>query len=92
MRAGLAGIGLIFGIAALSFARADDPPLWSTLAEKCSADGAHDYVPDLHGGWVCALQRDDPPPVGPERCQWAMAHGYIFDGKAAGCLPDQPLR
>ena len=32
---------------------------------------------------------DVEPPIGPGRCQWGMAHGYIFDGDAFGCLPDQ---
>jgi hypothetical protein len=27
---------------------------------------------------------DVEPPVGPGRCQWGMAHGYIFDGDAFG--------
>lgn len=43
--------------------------------------------------YACLTPTQDlPPPVGPERCQWAMAHGYIFDGEKAGCSPDQHLK
>jgi hypothetical protein len=76
------------------------PPSPTTEEPQASprAGKACSGIPKEQRTLDCApvANRDDPrdkmPPVGPERCQWAMAHGYIFDGKAAGCLPDQHLK